>query len=162
LSTKLKEANRDKSWRKLLGKPNLDKHQKDIEILLRLFALAGSSEKYEKPMKEYLNNTMKKHAAGTGKKAEVFFGVFPRVAALAASALGEKPFNLRGPLNASALDAVMCVLLEQPDALDAKMLRDRYATLKQNAQFRDLTLLATTDTKTVQARIKLAREVLLA
>ena len=161
LSTKLKEANRDKNWRKLLGKPNLDKHQKDVEILLRLFSLAGASDKYEKPMKEYLNNTMKKHASGTGKKAELFFSVFPRVTALAATALGEKPFNLHGPLNASALDAVMCVLLEQPDAIKPDALRDRYGALTRHPSFRDLTLLATTDTKTVQARIKLARDVLL-
>lgn len=161
LATKLKEANRDKNWRKLLGKPNLDKHQKDIEILLRLFALAGAADKYEKPMKEYLNNTMRRHAAGTGKKVEVFFSVFPKVAALAAEALGAKPFNLRGPLNASALDAVMTVLLEQPDGISPEQLRTRYEALTAHPTFKDLTLLATTDTKTVQNRVKLARDVLM-
>jgi len=161
LSTKLRDANRDRNWRKLLGKPNLDKHQKDVELILRLFALAGAADKYEKPMKEYLNNAMRKNASGAGKKAEMFFATFPRVAALATEALGEKPFNLRGPLNASALDAVMCVLLEQPDAIKPAALRERYATLRQHPDFRNLTLLATTDTKTVQARVKLARNVLL-
>lgn len=161
LSTKLREANRDKNWRKILGKPNLDKHQKDVEILLRLFSLVGASDKYEKPMKEYLNNSMRRHAAGTGKKAEVFFDVFPKVAALVASSLGDKPFNLRGPLNASALDAVMSVLIEQPDAVTKDQLRDRYGVLSQHPEFKTLTLLATTDTKTVQARIRLAREILL-
>lgn len=161
LSTKLKEANRDRNWRRLLGKPGLDKHQKDVEVLLRLFALAGESENYEKPMKEYLNHAMRKHAAGTGKKAELFFRVFPKVTALAVESLGEKPFNLRGPLNASALDAVLCVLIENPSGLTAQQLRERYASLRENTKFRDLTLLATTDTKTVQDRIKLARSVLL-
>lgn len=161
LATKLKEANRDKNWRMLLGNPNLDKHQKDVEILLRLFALAGAADKYEKPMKEYLNNAMRRHAAGTGKKVEIFFSVFPRVAALAAAALGAKPFNLRGPLNVSALDAVMTVLLEQPNGLSAEQLRERYAVLIEDPTFKELTLLATTDTKTVQRRIELARRVLL-
>lgn len=161
LVSKLKEANRDTNWRKLLGKPNLDKHQKDVEIILRLFALAGTADKYEKPMKEFLNSTMRRHAAGTGKKVEVFFDIFPKVTALTATALGAKPFNLRGPLNASALDAVMTVLLERPDALTPKQLKERYATLTKHEDFKDLTLLATTDTKTVHGRIKLAREVLL-
>ncbi len=161
LSTKLKEANRDHNWRKLLGKPNLDKHQKDVEILLRLFALAGESEKYEKPMKEYLNNAMRRHASGAGRKAEIFFEVFPQVTALAVSALGEKPFNLRGPVNSSALDAVLCVLLENPGGVKLDELKERYAILRAHARFRDLTLLATTDTKTVHERIKLARTILL-
>lgn len=161
LSTKLREANKDVNWRKILGKPNLDKHQKDVEIVLRLFALVGAVDKYEKPMKEYLNNAMRKHAAGTGKKADLFFSVFPKVTALVASSLGDKPFNLRGPLNASALDAVMCVLLEQPNGVSPEQLRERYAALRVHKDFRTLTLLATTDTKTVHARVKLAREVLL-
>lgn len=160
LSTKLKEANRDRNWRRILGKENIDKHQKDVEILLRLFALVGATEKYEKPMKEFLNRAMRRHAAGTSKKVELFFSVFPKVAALVASALGDKPFHIRGPLNASALDAVMCVLIEHPDDVNPKKLASRYEKLRQDHDFRDLTLLATTDTKTVQSRVKLAREIL--
>lgn len=161
LSTRLKEANLDKNWRKILGKKPIDKHQKDVEILLRLFALVGAVEKYEKPMKEFLNGAMRKHVDGTTKKAERFFAVFPKVTALIASKLGEKPFHLRGPLNISALDAVMCVLIERLGDVKINEIADRYNTLRKLAAFRDLTLLATTDTNTLQARVDLARATLL-
>lgn len=161
LTTKLKDANKDRNWRKILGKKPIDKHQKDVEILLRLFALVGAVDKYEKPMKEFLNTAMKKHIDGISKKAELFFSTFPKVTALVVSALGERPFHLRGPLNTSALDAVMCVLIEHPNQLKADELFKRYQSLLIHPDFRDLTLLATTDTKILRARVHLAREVLL-
>ena len=160
LSSRLKEANKDRNWRRILGRKTIDKHQKDVEILLRLFALVGAVERYEKPMKEFLNTAMKKHVQAKSKKAEKFFDMFPKVAALVASSLGEKPFNLRGPLNVSALDAVMCVLFECFEEIDAGALRQRFDDLLTNEEFRRLTLLATTDTNTVQARVSLARTVL--
>lgn len=161
LSSRLKEANRDEHWRKILGKKALDKHQTDVEILLRVFALTGAIDRYEKPMKEFLNAAMKKHISGVTKKAEKFFEVFRAVTFLVASTLGEKPFHLRGPLNVSALDAVMCVLIEHSAKIDATTLKERYDVLLNNEEFRRLTLLATTDTNTVQARFELARATLL-
>jgi len=116
---------------------------------------------YEKPMKEYLNRAMKKHGDGKSKKAEKFFAQFPKVAALVASKLGEKPFHLRGPLNSSALDAVMVVLLESFSDVKVDELKARYAALRAHKAFRDLTLLATTDTNVLRTRVKLAREILL-
>jgi len=161
LSQLLKDANRDNNWRRILGKKALDKHQKDVEIILRLFALVGAVEKYEKPMKEYLNKTMKKYGDGKSKKVEKFFAIFPQVTALVAAKLGEKPFHLRGPLNSSALDAVMVVLMESSNECDPDELAERYASLREHEEFRNLTLLATTDTNVLRARIELAREVLL-
>jgi hypothetical protein len=161
LSQMLREANRDKNWRTILGKKTLDKHQKDVEMVLRLFALVGAVDTYEKPMKEYLNKAMKKHGDGKSKKAERFFAQFPKATALVAARLGEKPFHLRGPLNSSALDAVMVVLLENLSEVKAAELADRYNALRTRAEFRDLTLLATTDTNILKSRIELARQVLL-
>src|SRR6185437_17118043 len=54
----LKELNNDENWRAILGKNTLDKHQKDVELLLRVFSLFQSWESYEKPMKEFLNHAM--------------------------------------------------------------------------------------------------------
>lgn len=161
LSQMLKDANRDKNWRKILGKRTFDKHQKDVEVVLRLFALVGTVENYEKPMKEYLNKAMKKYGDGKSKKAEKFFALFPKVTALVAEALGEKPFHLRGPLNSSALDAVMVVLMENFGDVKPSELAGRYDKLRGNAKFRELTQLATTDTNVLRSRIELAREILL-
>ena len=48
----IKRLNENDNWRKLLGKKSPDKHQKDIELILRAFAIANYLDEYEKPMKK--------------------------------------------------------------------------------------------------------------
>ena len=158
LNTQLGIANQDENWRLLLGKPYLDKHQKDVELLLRIFSLVGTVTQYEKPMKEFLNKAMKKHIKGNTKKATRFLEVFPAVAEIVADSLGDKPFHLRGPLNVSALDSVMCVLIEKYRSLKGDDLNERYKALLKDDDFEDYTRYNTTDTKTVLDRIKKVRE----
>jgi uncharacterized protein with ParB-like and HNH nuclease domain len=157
----LKDANKDKNWRKILGKSALDKHQKDIEILLRVFSLVGAVDKYEKPMKEFLNRAMKRHEQGDSKKVEKFFDIFPKVTKRIVSVLGEKPFHLRGPLNVSALDSVMCVLVESFSKTNVNQLESRFEALVADDEFLRVTQLGTTDTKTLQDRVALVRSHLL-
>jgi hypothetical protein len=157
----LKNANKDACWRRILGKPFLDKHQKDIEILLRVFSLVGTSANYEKPMKEFLNGAMKKHRDGTSKKATSFFDTFPKMTKIVADRLGDNPFHLRGPLNVSALDSVCSVLIENCSTVDAEKLAERYEALKTDKEFNEHTSYNTTDSKTVEARIKVVRRHLL-
>ena len=157
----LKEANNDPNWRKILGKPYLDKHQKDIEILLRVFSLTGTYKNYEKPMKEFLNITMKKHGKGTSEKVVFFFDVFPKITEITVKELGPKPFHLRGPLNLSALDSVLSVLIEHYKNIDSQKLKERYNLLKKDSEFEEHTSYNTTDNKTLQARIKVVNKYLL-
>lgn len=161
LSLLLKDANKDKYWRQILGKDSLDKHQKDIEILLRVFSLVGAVDKYEKPMKEFLNKAMKRYERGDSKRVQKFFDLFPKVTKQIVTVLGKKPFHLRGPLNVSALDSVMTVLIESYSAVDVDELSDRFAELLADDDFLRVTQLGTTDTKTLQDRVAIVRAHLL-
>jgi len=154
----LRKANDDPNWRKIIGKHYLDKYQKDVELLLRVFALVGAGNEYEKPMKEFLNRAMNKHNKANTKKAKNFFSVFPRVMALVVDSLGSKPFHLRGPLNVSALDSVLSVLIEHYKKLDSIDLKTRYDNLREDQNFIDFTRINTTDTKTVKDRIEKVQE----
>ena len=158
LNTQLRNTNQNASWRQLLGKQYLDKHQKDVELLLRIFALVGSTALYEKPMKEFLNKSMKVNIKANSKKSKRFFDVFPTVARAVVDTLGPKPFHLRGPLNVSALDSVMCVLVENYPSLKSDDLNERYHALLNDRDFEDYTRYNTTDTKTVLDRIEKVRE----
>lgn len=71
-ATQLRELNADSNWRKILGKETLDKHQKDVELILRVFALSQAWHKYEKPMKEFLNVAMDYNSSGTTQKVKWF------------------------------------------------------------------------------------------
>lgn len=154
----LKHANEDSNWRKIVGKPLLDKHQRDVELLLRIFALVGASDNYEKPMREFLNKAMKKHESGDTSKAKKFFDVFPKITKEVISVLGEKPFHLRGPMNVSALDSVMCVLIENSKTINGKNLKTGFAALREDPDFNLSTSINTTDAKTLQERFAVVRK----
>ncbi|MBF0383289.1 MAG: DUF262 domain-containing protein [Magnetococcales bacterium] len=159
-NTLLKDANNDINWRKIIGKDYLDKHQKDVELILRIFALVGAMDNYEKPMKEFLNRAMKKHDSGTTKKATNFFKIFSRVTEAVVNSLGPKPFHLRGPLNISALDSVMCVLIENNSKLPSIDLKSGYAQLCEDEGFQEYTKTNTTDTKVVISRMLVVKQYL--
>ncbi len=46
----LSSLNKLPAWRKILGKPALDRHQKDVEMVLRCLAFATRPAAYDKPM----------------------------------------------------------------------------------------------------------------
>jgi hypothetical protein len=153
----LRTLNDDKNWRLIIGKKNRDKHQRDVELVLRIFALSGSWQTYEKPMKEYLNNAMSQNKTGDSEKLEVFQELFPKVSALIVKQLGPKQFHIRGPLNSSVLDSVFVILLDNfrkvPDNLE-----ERYKELVADEKYAPFTYTATTDTVTVKNRFSLAKK----
>jgi hypothetical protein len=161
LVSRLREANTDKSWRKIIGKETFDKHQKDVELVLRVFALTYGLEKYEKPMKEFLNSTMLEHQSGETRAAEDFFGAFPVVCREVCLKLGPRPFHLRGSrLNVSALDSVMATLIKNKRRIPED-LKDRYDKLRESERFDEATFYGTSDVSIVNERFEEAKAVLM-
>lgn len=150
----LRELNRDPSWRTILGTSNYNKHQTDVELVLRILALSYTAAKYEKPMKEYLNQAMKRNRDGDTPGVNRFQERFPRAAKLIAERFEAKPFHLRGRLNTSALDSVFCTVMDNLERLPVD-LESRFAQLKQDPEFEELTTTGTTDTQVVRSRFKL-------
>lgn len=157
---KLKTLNTDENWRKILGKKLPDKHQKDIELLLRLFSLSNFLSEYEKPMKEFLNKYAGKFKNSESKIVFHYIENFQKAAKIIANKLGDRPFHVRGPLNTSALDSIFCAILNNVDNVPND-LKARYDQLIKDQKFIDYTSLGTTDTKTVKDRYKLVEEKLI-
>lgn len=156
----LRKLNEDKYWRQILGKPDSDKHQRDIELILRIFALYGRHNKYEKPMKEFMNKAMKANRKADSKRFKSFAKLFPRVTQLIVKKLGEKPFHLKGPLNASALDSVFCTILNNVESLPNN-LQKRFSKLKADDGFDLSTYESTSDKKVLQKRFSYAKSFLI-
>ena len=157
----LKELNKDSNWRLIIGRPNLDKHQKDVELILRIFSLVSAIDNYEKPMKEFLNKAMKRHQNGESKKVKNFSKIFPKITKLIIDEIGEKPFHLRGPLNISALDSIMVILIENSKKLKNISISKKYEKLVKDKSFLEDATINTTDTRTVQNRISRVEKVIL-
>lgn len=156
----LRRLNKDLNWRKIVGKTTYDRHQKDVELILRIFGLAYFFSAYEKPMKEFLNRTMNREKSGTSAVAQTLIADFPKVAAKIASLLGDRPFHVRGPLNSSALDAVFATLLRAKDPLPLD-LAERYERLKNDKEFIDTTFYSTSDLTVVKRRFEVSHRHLL-
>ncbi len=148
----LRLLNNDKNWRQIIGKSSMDTHQKDVELILRIFALSNSNwRKYEKPMKEFLNVAMDTHRNGTTNQANNFQKNFPSITKLIRETLGSKPFHIRGPLNSSVLDSVFCTLIDNKDRIPSD-LKERFANLLKDDSFTTSTYYGTSDVTVLHAR----------
>lgn len=157
----LSGLNRDANWRAVLGKAAFDKHQKDVELVLRVLAIATRREKYEKPMKEFLNKTMAHYRNAQAEEVKEFERAFPIVCAALVEKIGKKTFNPKGRINASALDSVMGTLIPIADRIPAD-LGDRYGKLLADPEFNETLSVSTSDTAVVKQRLAAAKKYLLA
>jgi uncharacterized protein with ParB-like and HNH nuclease domain len=154
----LKVLNDNAKWRKILGIQQEDKNQKDVEIVLRLFSLFESWEKYEKPMLGYLNRQMQDNRDFDDERAAQFKRRFKAVVDLLSDTI-HRPFRPRGVINVAMLDSVMIALLED-ETIDAERLKAGYVAIAADAEFKRFIGGATTDTQMVRERIRRAKGVL--
>ncbi|WP_215877388.1 DUF262 domain-containing protein [Acidithiobacillus ferruginosus] len=157
----LEELNLIEPWRRLIGKPNIDRRLRDVELVLRVLALTYSSVKYEKPMKRFLNKFMLAHRrmddvaldGAIQRQHKSFQEACERIL----DAVGEKPFHLRGRLNFAVLDSVMAAAIACPE-LAGKGLHDAFEGLKNDNYFVDKATRNTSDEATLEDRFNKAFE----
>lgn len=161
LVDELQELNENPDWRIILGKKPLDKHQRDVEMILRIFAMTERGDEYEKPMKEFLNRQMKNYVKGKGQSTVTRFAErFGEVTQIVVQKLGEKPFHIRGPLNLAAMDSVLAALIRQPGKIPND-LKKRFEELIKNDEYRAAIFFNTSDPKEVATRLTLASRYLI-
>jgi len=157
---KLRSLNALPSWRQLIARQTISKNQRDIEMILRVFSFCNDWKRYEKPMKEFLNKSMKEHRAGDTKKAKDFVNKFDLVCQRLLSELPDRPFHVRGPINLAALDSILSTCVESYPKWPSD-LEKRYMELVGDNTFRDLMFFSTSDTERVGQRMAMARKKLM-
>lgn len=155
----LEELNTLPAWRAIIGKPTPDKRLRDVEYILRIFALRDLLPAYVKPMKQFLNQYMvqKKELNNVGLTRMKL--KFIDVCEYTLSQLGEKPFHIRGRLNYAALDSVMATAFEAVEK-HIDDFRVRYQLLLEDKDYLESVTSSTSDEKTVQKRFAVAKEYL--
>jgi hypothetical protein len=155
----LGHLNDNADWRLLYGRksPRL----KDVELILRFFALFYYSASYRRPMKEFLNRYMSANRACSKQSAEQLMTLFTRTVSTIATGIGPRAFRPRSALNAAVLDAVMvgvATRLETAVGIDKVELQGCYQALISLTDFKSATERSTADEESVRQRLKLARE----
>ena len=154
----LDKINNYPAWRTILGKKELDSRRKDIELMVRFFAMRDFAA-YKKPMKDFLSKFMKKNRNQSPETLETTMIMFKKTCDAIIYSLGEKPFHIRAGLNAAVFDAVMTAFSKNYDSIPNDI-KERYSSLIKNEKFDQKTRNATTDVDTIQERFQLAEEIL--
>lgn len=145
----LKAANKNVRWREILGKKTEDKRLQDLELILRVVSLYRFRERYEKPMKGFLNDSIERLRDQGALTAELM-GKFELAVQRARQNLGEKPFHVRGRLNYGALDSMLVGLMHHPDATNIKQ---KYDVLLGDEGYRTAISFNTSDSDEVHRRV---------
>lgn len=161
----LKRINQAEKWRTLIGQEDPDIHMKDIEIILRGFAMLMEGNKYKPSMTRFLN-TFSENAKKFPKQdidyLEKLFHSFLNKCV----PLGDKIFiSKKGKFNISMYEAIFSAICKRPyenrnfdiDEIDAT----KFYNLKENPKFIDSIQSHTTNTEMVKARLNTAREALI-
>lgn len=154
------KLNKDPHWRTILGKPNPDNRQKDIELMLRGLSLAYNVNEYEKPMKEFLSKFMRHYQNPNSEFLDELENRFRKTCECIVQKLGSRPFSPKGPLNAPAFDCVFSAFYRNLDRCPDDIAEKFEALKSKNDEFKSLTSEATTDDKIVKQRHNLASKFL--
>lgn len=154
----LKELNLHGAWRSLIGKSNLDRYQKDVELVLRIFAFCYREKAYEKPMKEFLNKACNDFRDESSNEVADFSSRFVKVCDFLEKELGDKPFHIRGPLNIPVLESVFVTVFNNFGKVED--VKNRLGQLLDDDGFDETTYLSTSDASVIRKRFKLAKNAL--
>ena len=158
-ATLLSTLNGNSSWRKLYGRKS--PHLKDIELILRFFALYYYLNSYRRPMKEFLNRYMAANRYLEKQSAQVLSVIFERTVGTVLRALGDKAFRPKTALNAAVVDSIMVGVASafaDKATISDVGLKVAYNSLLANSDYLEATGRSTADEEYVKLRINLAKE----
>ena len=150
----LRALNDSPEWRAIIGRSKAEKHQRDVEIILRIFSFFDSGKNYEKPMKSFLNKTMASNRTARTKSFNEFKESFFIVTNELLKQVGERPFHVRGPINLAAIDSIYYALLPKAKNLP-KNLNEKIDNLYKDESYKKSIFFNTSDTATVEERLKI-------
>ena len=161
----LNEINAEQGWRTLLQSPEPDLHMKDIEILLRGFAMLMDGDEYSPSMVKFLNQFSKKCETNENDKNQQLKSIFESFLN-AASELPKRIFinKTNNRFNIALFEAVFtatcrsayssnCIVQNHLDT--AKIER-----LRSDATFIAASQSATTQKENVTKRLRIASDIL--
>jgi hypothetical protein len=151
----LQDLNSGSGWMNALKIKSNDKHQRDMEFVLRIFALFEDWYEYEKPMLRFLNQAMSENRDFKSSKAKRFVHRFPIVMSEIATKI-QAPFRPRGVVNMAVMDSIVVALLEN-ESFNFDNLNDTYDAILADLDFQRTTAMSTADAVVLKERFHIAK-----
>ena len=160
-------VNDEPGWRKLIGKPEPDLHLKDIEVILRGFALLVDGDSYAPSMVRFLNRFSKKcrtHDREQNDYLKALFLSFLEACRGLPDDAFPNPHD--GRFNIMFYEAVFTAACRKAFAerrpVQGALSPGRVNALKTDSEFTDAAAYATTSTANVKKRLSISRDVVAA
>ncbi len=153
--------------RRLLGNQDPDLHMKDVEILLRGFALLIDADNYAPSMVKFLNQFSRKAKAHTGEQNDRLEKLIHSFLE-ACDGLPDNAFlnKKTGRFNVALFEAAFVATCRGPFANSQRVAvpvsAQGLASLETDPEFVEATLVSTTQTKNVRVRLTRANQLLVA
>lgn len=155
--------NSEPCWRNIVGKKEEDDKFRDVEVLLRSYALLYDGELYSGSMIRFLNRFSKEAQGFDGEKIERSKKLFFDFISVCAD-IDKKDFLTQtGSFNVSLFDAVFVAISEKilADGIEqAAITQDAFDALKKDENFRNAITHSTSHVESVKIRLRLARKYL--
>lgn len=133
---KLIELNSNPKWRRILRQEQADVHFKDVEILLRAFAMLFEYETYSSPMGRFLN-TFSKSANGFKPELIDYLDALFVSFLDACDNLSETTFGVKFSISLfESIFVATCIdAFKKKELVSAKIVNDSVVALKENEDF---------------------------
>lgn len=155
----LDTLNKYPNWRLLLGKKYPDARMKDIEMILRFFALIENWQGYKNPMKDFISSYMRKYRNLTDQNKRQMEKTFTTVVDKIYSETGVNSFKLKAGINVAVFDSIITALaIVGPQKVSN--IKTKITTLKSTKAYLGTVLQGTTNEDKVKKRINLAIQAL--
>lgn len=153
-SALLRDLNNIREWRDLIGP--VSTRLKDVELILRFFALLYYRAHYKSPMKDFLNRYMAANKGLSKQPEPTLTDIFKKTTATILAALGNTAFRPDRVINAALVDAFMvgvgtCLL--NSDRIELAKLVNARANLLADDHFNDAISTGTSQKPKVDLRI---------
>jgi hypothetical protein len=159
LATLLSKLNTNADWRALYGKKSA--RLKDLELILRFFAMHFYASSYRRPMKDFLNRYMAANRGLEKQSASQLTALFETTIGVIRSQIGPKAFRLERALNAAVVDSVMvgvAARLASGPVANQAAFGAAYAALLADTEYRAAAERATADEESVKTRLNKAKQ----
>jgi Protein of unknown function DUF262 len=156
----LRELNDVDKWRALYGRKS--RRLKDMELILRFFAFFYYADKYQSPMKDFLNRYMATNQRLERQSETEIKEIFCQTTSILCEAIGQRAFRPRTVVNAAVVDSVMTGvatrLAAQGPIHNKRQFKERYEKLLKSKDYLAAVESGTSQEANVATRLRLAKQ----
>ncbi|MBP0016350.1 MAG: DUF262 domain-containing protein [Cyanobacteria bacterium SBLK] len=156
----LMDLNLEEGWRKILSNPNPDLRSRDIEILLRIFAMLIDGDNYTPKMIDFLNQFSKKSQKHSSKQNDFVKRLFQSFLQASQNLPDRAFFNEKtSKFSLALIEAVFTSAsrkaFQEKRELQGHLNIEEIEKLANDRKFQETTITASTNTLNVKKRLEL-------